>query len=205
MAEDTRMRLLITAMRLFAEKGYDATSVADILREAGANSGSLYHFFATKQDLLLGVLELYRDGIGPMLLAPAWSGIDDPIDRVFALLASYRQRLLDTDCFYGCPIGNLALELHEPDPPVRALIATNFEGWVGAIEQCYRSAGARLPADIDHRALAVFTLTTMEGGVMQARTHRRIEAFDASVAMLRDYIARLEQAAGFKRAKRRMS
>ena len=89
-SSSTADRLIMAAMRLFAEKGYGSTSVADILREAGANSGSLYHAFPTKQDLLLAVLRRYRDGIGPMLLAPAWEGVDDPIERVFALLAAYR-------------------------------------------------------------------------------------------------------------------
>ena len=36
------------------------------------------------------MLEAYRDGIDPMLLEPAWAGVDDPIERIFALLASYR-------------------------------------------------------------------------------------------------------------------
>jgi TetR/AcrR family transcriptional repressor of nem operon len=202
MAEDTRTRLLMTAMTLFSEKGYDATSVADILRAAGANSGSLYHFFPTKQDLLIEVLRMYRDGIGPMLLAPAWEGVSDPIAKVFALLARYRLALESTDCFYGCPIGNLALEIHEPDPPVRELIATNFDGWVAAIETCFVEAGARLPADLDRKGLAIFTLTTMEGGVMQSRTHRNLGAFDRSVAMLRDYVTRLEREAAAKGKKK---
>jgi len=198
MAEDTKQRLAFTAMRLFSEKGYESTSVSDILKAAGANSGSLYHFFATKQDLLMEVLRLYRDGIYPMLLNPAWEGVADPIERVFALLAQYRRALVESECFYGCPIGNLALELHEPDPPVRDLIAVNFRGWVDAIEHCYVEAGARLPDDLDRHGLAILTLTTMEGGVMQARTHRAIDAFDRSVAMLRDYITRLENEASSK-------
>jgi TetR/AcrR family transcriptional repressor of nem operon len=193
MGDDTRERLTMTALRLFSEKGYESTSVSDILKAAGANSGSLYHFFPTKQDLLLEVLRRYRDGIAPMLLAPAWEGVDDPIERVFALLGAYRRMLAGTECLYGCPIGSLALEIHEPDPPVRELLATNFDGWVDAIEGCYVEAGARLPRDLDRRALAVFTLTTMEGGVMQARTQRSLQAFDQSVAMLRDYVARLER------------
>lgn len=178
-------------MRLFAEKGYGATSIADILHVAGANAGSLYHLFATKQDLLLAVLARYRDGIGPMLLEPAWQGVDDPIERIFALLAAYRRRLVETDCFYGCPIGSLALELHEPDPAVRELLATNFAGWTRAIERCLRDAGPRIPRAVNRRALASFVLTTMEGGVMQARTHRTIAPFDAAVTALRDYIGRL--------------
>ncbi|HXC55026.1 MAG TPA: TetR/AcrR family transcriptional regulator [Rhizomicrobium sp.] len=195
MAEDTRERLVMTAMRLFSEKGYGAASIADILRGAGANSGSLYHFFPTKQDLLIEVLRWYRDGIHPMLLAPAWAGVADPIERVFALLARYREALAGSDCVYGCPIGNLALEIHEPDPAVRELIAVNFDGWVAAIAGCYAEAGTRLPRDLDRHGLAVFTLTTMEGGVMQSRTHRTLAAFDRSVAMLRDYVTRLEREA----------
>ncbi|MEI9994096.1 MAG: TetR/AcrR family transcriptional regulator [Rhizomicrobium sp.] len=199
MAEDTKDRLVMTAMRLFSEKGYESASVADILRAANANSGSLYHFFPTKQDLLIEVLRRYRDGIRPMLLAPAWEGVEDPIERVFALLARYRQALKGSDFFYGCPIGSLALEIHEPDPPVRDLIAVNFDGWVDAVEECYVAAGARLPRDLDRRGLAIFTLTTMEGGVMQSRTHRDLAAFDRSVAMLRDYVTRLETEAASKR------
>ncbi|HET6340936.1 MAG TPA: helix-turn-helix domain-containing protein [Gemmatimonadota bacterium] len=48
--------MIEAAMRLFWKKGYQSTSVTDILAAAGANSGSLYHFFPTKQNVLLAVL-----------------------------------------------------------------------------------------------------------------------------------------------------
>lgn len=191
----TRDRLVFAALKLFGEKGYLSTSIQDILREAGANAGSLYHAFPTKQDVLIAVLNLYRQGIEPMLLAPAWDGVGDPIEKVFALLARYRGMLEATDCLYGCPIGSIALELHEPDPPVRELLSLNFTQWVGHIERCLDEAGDRLPADLDRRMVAILVLNVMEGGVMQSRTHRTLEAFDASVAGLRDYLTRLQQAA----------
>ncbi len=192
--DTTKQRLVMGAMRLFAEKGYQSTSIADILKAAGANAGSLYHAFPTKQDLLVEVLEFYRQGIAPMLLEPAWAGVADPIERVFALLAAYRRMLEASDCLYGCPIGSLALELHEPDPPVREGLAVNFDGWVGHVQRCFEAAGARL-AGADPHKLAVLTLTVMEGGVMQSRTQRTLEAFDIGVEQLRDYLDRLEQAA----------
>jgi len=190
--DQTKAKLLDVAMRLFSEKGYGTTSIHDILREAKVHAGSLYHFFPTKQDLLLATLERYRDGLYPMLLEPAWKGVADPIERIFSLLARYRRALVTTDCFYGCPIGSLALEIHEPDPPVRSLLAANFRGWTEAIEKCLTEAGTRLPRDTDRKALASFILTVMEGGVMQSRTHRSIDHFDASVRSLRDYMTRLE-------------
>jgi TetR/AcrR family transcriptional regulator, transcriptional repressor for nem operon len=188
---DTRRRLLLTAMELFAKNGYSSTSIADLLSRSQANSGSLYHFFPGKQDVLIGVLEMYRDGIRPMLLDPAWKGVKDPIDRIFALLAAYRGALAQTDCLYGCPIGSLALELHEPDPPVRQLLAQNFNAWTKAIQECLVAAGSSLPRDLDRKALAEFILTTMEGAVMQARTHRDISYFDRSIKQLRHHFSML--------------
>jgi len=165
MAEDTKTRLAVTAMRLFAEKGYESTSIADILKGAGANSGSLYHFYPTKQDLLMAVLRMYRDGIHPMLLAPAWEGVSDPIEKVFALLAQYRRALAASECVYGCPIGNLALELHEPDPPVRELIAVNFDGW-GPAAARPGPAGARdLHAHDDGRRSDAVADASLAGSV----------------------------------------
>lgn len=178
-------------MHLFWEKGYGSTSIADILSRAGVNSGSLYHFFPGKQDLLIAVLDTYIGGIDQMLLEPAWRGVDDPIEKIFKLLAGYREALLQTDCTYGCPIGSLALEIHEPDPPVRERLARNFSNWTAAVEQRLKDAGDRLPADLDRRALAEFVLTTMEGGVMLARSYRDVAYFDRAVAELRNYFNRL--------------
>ena len=183
----TRDRLIVTAMHLFWEKGYGSTSDADVLHAAEVHKGSRYSCFPGKQDLLLAVLAAYRAGIDEMLLAPAWKGVGDPIEKVFALLARYRQSVVRTECVYGCPIGSLALEIHEPDPPVRKAMADNFSVWVEAVERCLNAAGARLPNQLDRRALAEFVLTTMEGGVMQARTHRDVGYFDRAVAQLRTY------------------
>jgi TetR/AcrR family transcriptional repressor of nem operon len=137
------------------------------------------------------VLDAYHSGIGPMLLEPAWGDVADPIERVFALLNAYRGMLASTDCTYGCPIGSLALELHEPDPPVRERLAANFTAWTGAVEANLRAAADRLPGDTDFPALAEFVLTLMEGAVMQTRTHREIGYFDRAVTQLRRHFAGL--------------
>src|SRR5579864_913186 len=193
--QPTRARLIDVALRLFGEKGYQSTSVADVQREADCHSGSFYHFFPTKQDLLLAVLERYRTGIVPMLIEPAWADISDPIERIFALLARYRLLLEMSRCAYGCPIGSLALELHEPDPVVRNLLASNFTGWIDQVENCLIDARSILGRDLDTRRTASFVLTVMEGAVMQARTYRDLRPFDAAVASLRHYFTTLQRAA----------
>ena len=53
-------------------------------------------------------------------------------------------------------------------------------------------AGERLPAGTDLRALSEFILTTMEGGVMQARTHLDVGYFDRGIALLRQHLDLLQ-------------
>lgn len=192
----TRERIVMAAMELFWAKGYQSTAIADILSRTQVHSGSLYHFFPGKQQLLVAVLEAYHDGIERWLLDPAWSGVDDPRQRIFALLNGYRTNLVASDFAYGCPIGNLALEIHEPDPEVRQLLAANFRNWAAAVEHCLVDMGPRLPANCDTGALAEFILTIMEGALMQARTHRDIGPFDRNVAMLARHLDLLESEAG---------
>src|SRR5262245_60108514 len=194
-SQSPREKIIMAAIELFWLKGYNSTSVADLLSRTQLNSGSLYHVFPSKQDVLVGVLETLRDNIGPMLLEPAWGGVDDPIQKIFALLAHYRLGIVESDCTYGCPIGSLALELHEPDPQVRELLAQNFDNWTKAIEGCLSDAGNRLPKRGDKRALAQFVLTARERGVMQARTHRDVAYFDRAVTQLRAHFQMLEATA----------
>lgn len=194
-APKTKSRIVDAAARLFREQGFHATGIATILREAEVNSGSLYHFFPSKESLLLGVLERYVELLRPVLLSPAEAATSDPIERVFALLGLYRAGLEATGCALGCPIGNLALELGNGDPRVRALIHQNFQNWSDGVERWLNDAGDRLPKEVDRRQLAGFVLTTMEGGMMRARAARSIEPFDAAVAQLRLYLAALQDRA----------
>jgi AcrR family transcriptional regulator len=188
---DTRERLVEASRDLFLAQGYHATGISQILRKANANSGSLYYFFPTKEDLLVAVLEWYRDHIKDDLLDLHTAHIEDPIERIFGLLNGYRLMLTECEFEVGCPIGNLALELANSHPAVRSLLLVNFEQWVDAVTAFLDAAADRLPEELDRRALAVHILTTMEGGVMLARTYRSIHLFDQTVTHLRAYLESL--------------
>lgn len=187
----TRDRIVATAMELFVLQGYGATGIAQILAASGAHAGSLYHFFPTKEDLLLATLEERKRLLRPELLDPIWARYSDPIERVFGLLDGYRQMLQMTGFRHGCPIGNLALELTESHPQVRRVLAELFDLWAEAVADCFAKAQGRLPADRSPADLARFVLVTMEGAVMLARTHRTLDPYDNAVSQLRDYVERL--------------
>ncbi|MFQ5694734.1 MAG: TetR/AcrR family transcriptional regulator [Terriglobia bacterium] len=187
----TRDRLVEAAIELFWVQGYEATSVAEILAKAQVNSGSLYYHFESKEDLLLAVLDRYKEMLYSAVMEPVFLRESDPIERIFGVLEGYRQGLMITVCTRGCPIGNLGIEVGDRLPEARKRVAENFEGWCDWIRKCLDDAGDRLPAGLDRDQMARFILTVMEGGVMQARAHGSVEPFDACLAQLRDYFDRL--------------
>ncbi len=201
----TRDRLLKTAFQLFHEQGFNATGVATILREAGVNPGSMYHFFEGKDELLLHVLEFALGFLSPAVMEPAEAKTADPIGRVFALLDQYRAGMDRRGCKMGCPIGNLALEVSDGNAKARALIHRNFEQWVSRVETWLDAAGDRLPRDVDRRRLARFVLTVMEGGLMQSRAAGTLEPFDEAVETLREHFKLLASRAPAAIRKKRVT
>jgi TetR/AcrR family transcriptional regulator, transcriptional repressor for nem operon len=200
--KSTKERLVEAGLYLFWLQGYAATGMAEILARAEANAGSFYHFFKTKEDLLLAVLELYIQSLEPVVVQPVLGAIADPVERIFGILEFYRRNLLSTGCTYGCPIGRLALEIPEEQFRVHKRLADNFDGWTAAIEKCLEDARGRFPEGTNFATLSKFVLTVMEGGVMQARAHRDVAPFDASVEHLREYfrlmMARIGDSGGAK-------
>jgi TetR/AcrR family transcriptional regulator, transcriptional repressor for nem operon len=187
----TRDRLINSARYLFWERGFAGTTMADLLAHANVNSGSFYHFFESKEALLRAVLEGYLYALRPVIVDPAFASTDDPVERIFAILAGYRERILQTDSKYGCPLGRLALEIDPENRPAHKLIAENFRGWIGAVRECVDQLQVRLPKDTDPEALATYVLAVMEGGVMLSRSYGSVEPFDHAIQQLRQHFVLL--------------
>jgi len=94
--EATRGQLIVVATRMFAERGYDDTSIDAVLREAGVSRGSLYHHFPSKEALFEAVVKEVDDSFGAQTLAAA-SGADGPV-------AALRAGFLTTIRLAGDPV-----------------------------------------------------------------------------------------------------
>jgi AcrR family transcriptional regulator len=79
--EATRAQLIMIATRLFAEHGYEGTSIEAVLREAGVSRGSLYHHFAGKEALYEAVVEDVETKVGMQTLAAAGDATG-PVDAL---------------------------------------------------------------------------------------------------------------------------
>ena len=81
--EATRAQLIAIATRMFADRGYEDTSIEAVLREAGVSRGSLYHHFPSKEALFEAVAEDLETSVGAQTVAAA-DGIDAPVDALRA-------------------------------------------------------------------------------------------------------------------------
>src|SRR5712671_1738906 len=164
-ASTTRERIILAAVELFYSRGYEATGMAQILKKSRANSGSFYFFFKSKEQLLDAVLDWYLENLDPIIVRPAYLATHDPIERIFAILDGYRQKILITNFTFTCPIGRLALEIDPARKAIHNKIAANFDGWTAAVRGSFLDAAERFPSGTDFDQLAEFVLTVMEGGV----------------------------------------
>jgi len=93
MDETPRGKLLSAAARLFREQGYDRTTVRDIAAAVGIQSGSIFHHFASKEDILFGVtMEVIRFNTERMRLA--CDGVADPEQRLRGLVRAELQAIV---------------------------------------------------------------------------------------------------------------
>lgn len=88
LVEERRGQILRAAVKLFSDKGYYTTTIAQIAREAGVSTGLIYQYFGDKDDVLLLslklVLETYEREIPPRL-----EGVKHPVERLCMALWAY--------------------------------------------------------------------------------------------------------------------
>lgn len=176
-ASDTRQRLVEAATNLFWEKGYAATGLSEILKEAGARAGSLYHFFPTKEQLLLAVLDQHKVILETVILRAGDHEID-PVRRVQAIVGFYRQFMERTGCALGCPIGNLAAEIADTYPAARERVASLFEVFRAGVRDALTAGRTGMaPGPADEMASVIVSL--LQGALTQSRATRSVAPLDA--------------------------
>ncbi len=150
-------------MRSYADVG-----VSEICDHAGVQKGSFYHFFASKQDLALAVIDQawHQTGVGE--IAPILTGTLPPLERLTRFLEGGLQRQLElkeaTGRTVGCSFGNLVVELATVDAVVRERLSGLLDEWAGLIQRALDDAVAAgdLP-EIDTWQAARAILAYVEG------------------------------------------
>jgi AcrR family transcriptional regulator len=181
----TRDRLLFTSAELFRRQGYAGTGLKQVVGEAGAPFGSLYHFFPGGKEEL-GEAVLRAGGAFFLALYEAIQAqAPDVPSGIAGFFAGAGETLRATDYADACPIATVAGEVASTHPVLRAAAADAFESWLTALTADLHRAGA--PA-ADARSLALAILAALEGAFLLSRTLRSTEpmvaAADTAAALL---------------------
>ncbi|AZD46307.1 TetR/AcrR family transcriptional regulator [Pseudomonas chlororaphis] len=152
-----------SAMQVFWQRGYAATSIQDLVEGTGLSRSSLYNAFESKNGLYQQALRRYHQ------LTQANVDLLSQPEPATALVRQLLMRIIEDEMGdprqRGCLVANATLELAAQDPAVAALVSQNFLRLENALEQLLirgQQEGTLAP-DKKPRALARFIVNTIQG------------------------------------------
>jgi len=158
-----RARIVETAERLVHERGFGATTLADIAHASGVPLGNLYYYFKTKD--AIGEALVDRLGARHEEIRRAWDESLPPVGRVLAFIeASLETR--ESLARSGCAIGGLCSELHKEPGPLAARAATLFDAFLGWLTTQFKLMGK----GAESRELAFHLVSSLQGAALLANT-----------------------------------
>ncbi|WP_192034935.1 TetR/AcrR family transcriptional regulator [Halomonas sp. YLGW01] len=172
----TRDTLIHVGAELIAEQGYHATGLNAVLKAAAVPKGSFYHYFASKEDFGLTVIDAFAETYKPRLDALVVDDGRAPLDRLRRFFAAGRDDMAGCDHSRGCLIGSLGQELSARSDQFRERLDTILKGWETRIAGCLEQALARgeLSPEADSAALASFILSGWQGALLRAKTLKSV-------------------------------
>lgn len=168
----TQKKIINAAERLILKRGYDGTSLNDVVEAAGVSKGALFHYFKNKQAVSQNVLQKYAN-----------EQIFIPLEKNLAHAPSVKQGLLDwlqeTYNSYaqwkfsgGCMVGNFALELSDRDPEMREQLKQIFLQWENQLVGFLKPVAAENKMTMEPRQFARLLIAAYQGVTMTIKVHK---------------------------------
>jgi AcrR family transcriptional regulator len=136
-SEQTRQQIIDTASRLFASRGYNGTSMADLAVAAGLTKGAFYHHFENKEALFFAVIqsvrEKWQNAVGPEVVQS-----QNPLDQIMILLSKHAQ-LLRREPTLCLVMHGLTAEMEETNPSFLEALQSVYLDMIGFIEEMIRN------------------------------------------------------------------
>ncbi|MFE0172397.1 TetR/AcrR family transcriptional regulator [Streptomyces sp. NPDC059002] len=184
---DTRTRLVMATATLLQRQGYEGTSIKQILNEAAATYGSLYHHFPRgKEELAAEALRFGAEDFAE-LLRQGLTATDDPADAIAGCAHLMADALRESDWTDGCPVAATALEIIGRSPLIQRASDEALRQWRELIAVRLRDAG--MPEG-EAAALACTVLSALEG----AELISRVSGDDAPLRCAAEHLATLVRA-----------
>lgn len=178
--DQARQALLRAGVAMLTERGFTPVGIEEILTRVGVPKGSFYHYFGSKAEFGLALIDSYAAYFAAKL--DRWF-LDDalpPLDRLRGFIGDARAGMERYDFARGCLVGNLGQEVAALPAPFRARLIDALRDWETRTAACFRAAvdSGDLPPDTDCDQLARAFWIGWEGAVLRAKLDRNGSALD---------------------------
>ena len=183
MPNDSRQRMVRSAVSLISTRGVTATSFSDVLADSGAPRGSIYHHFPEgKQQLVEAAITLASDWVVNQQRSCVAS---TPWDVLDCFIGLWRQVVIASQGRSGCTVAGVAIDTPHDDAPMLTVVRDAFRSWVSLLTEQLEATGVPSPRA---RALATTTLAAMEGALILCRVEGGSGPLDDVAAQLRQLV-----------------
>jgi TetR/AcrR family transcriptional repressor of nem operon len=180
--EVTHERIVETAARAIRRSGYNGTSVADIMKEAGLTHGGFYAHFASREAMLAEAAD--RAGAESVAVSTRVAATAQPEQALQALVRAYLSKEHVKSVEMGCPIAALGSEMPRQAPEVRRAATRRIKEMIDVVARQLPDWGQ--PAAHEHALVAV---ATSVGALLLARAVDDPKLSDALVEATLKHLA----------------
>ena len=187
MPTNTKDRIVTTSAELFRRQGYTGTGLKQIVAEASAPFGSIYHFFPGGKEQLGAETIRWSGAMYGQLLPAVFDPAPDPVAAVRNFFAGAAEHLAESGYADACPIATVALEVSSSSEPLREACADVFDGWIDTATERLEDEGI---AEARARELAIGMVAALEGAFVLARALRSTEPLAVAGELTADAVER---------------
>ncbi len=188
------MGILQKAFELIYVKGYQTTSIDDILATTQVTKGAFYYHFRNKDEMGIAIInELLKPGFAAAFIEPLHTE-GDPVkiiyDMMYAILM--KNELLKVE--YGCPAANFTQEMAPWHSDFTRVLNELSQEWKNAIIHCIRKGkkAGRIRADVKSEQVAVFIMSGYWGIRNMGKLNNSRSVYLIYLKQLKDYLHTLQ-------------
>jgi len=184
--QGTKQELLEAGMQFMQAKGYTNSGLQQVLDAVGVPKGSFYHYFESKEDFALQIIEHFDCNFTEDILGCLRDVNYSPLERMQNYCLAGREKISKGSCMGGCLIGNLSQEMASQSERLRQKLEEVFLRWRDLFALCIAEGQqvGQIDARFEAEELAELFLSGWEGAILRAKSTRSIRPVDNFIKLV---------------------
>ncbi len=190
MKKITVENILDVGTDLILKNGYHNVGLNGLLKEANIPKGSFYHYFNSKEDFGIQVIEHYSKRSLALLKTYLTDEGKNHKQRIISFFQDMKQAYVKKEFKEGCLLGNCSTELADYSDAFSYSIANELTKWQEVFENCIRQGqdNDNIKADEPPKVLSDLVLTAWEGALLRMKSSKNTDSIDNFILYLEKYL-----------------